>query len=125
MASVTLKAVWFHSPTDLSDVLVLRHVQWSETYKPDAELREYAGGVLRTVSTPTILESLAVTIPHVSRADWHALRARTGIRQMMRDSRDRVWWGIISGLTGDEFRSQDVVATVSFVFLRDTHTEVV
>ena len=44
---------------------------------------------------------------------------------MMRDSRDRVWWGIISGLTGDEFRAQDVVATVSFVFLRDTHTEVV
>lgn len=125
MASVTLKAVWLHSPTDLSDVLVLRQAAWSETYKPDVDLREYAGGVLRTVSTPTILESLAVTIPHVSRSDWLALRARTGIRQMMRDSRGRVWWGVISGLNGEERRTQDVVATVSFVFLRDTHTEVV
>lgn len=125
MATVTLTALWLHDATDLSSTITIAQGTASETYAPSVARRGYAGGRTKIVTTPIVLQDLAVTSPQCTRTEWEALQDRAGTLQLMRNPHGRSWWGVVTGLTGSEFSVRDLVLNVSFTFSRVTHTEIV
>lgn len=105
MASVTLYGLWINDGTDLSD---WRYFEAGETRSSgvavDGEVRTYAGGRRRIVSSVGSPQTWDVTLSWVSQADLAWLTARLGQLVLVRDPVGRALWGTYLGLQVTDYK---------------------
>lgn len=107
MASVTLAGWWINDGADLSDAHYFAEGE-STGYGPAvvAEVRAYAGGRRRVVTTADRPVKWDVTLTWVSQADLAWLTARMGQVVLMRDPTGRAVWGTFLGLQVTDYPGQ-------------------
>ena len=107
MASVTLTGLWINDATDLSDA---RHFPEGETtgFTPSvsAEVRTYANGRRRVISSVGSAQQWGVTLSWVSQADLAWLTARLGRLVLLRDPVGRALWGTYAGLQVTDYKGR-------------------
>jgi len=105
----------FAPVSDLSDVLLIS--QTSETYVEArrSNVRTYAGGRRRVVSSPGETQSLSLSFSFLERADYFRLMDLRGIAVLFRDQRGRKVFGLFASISGQEDPDlSDGVFNVSF-----------
>jgi hypothetical protein len=94
MATVTLTQVWFHNRSDLSDYVTLDATQlWDQTASP-GQVRRFAGGRLRSITTTGNHRQLSITFELVDRDTVDQLRDWTGVTLLYRDPLGRNLFGV-------------------------------
>ncbi len=111
--------------SDLTDTLTIGQYAETESVADTTAVRTYAGGVRRAVSVPGRDQSYAVSYRYMSRANYDALLDLVSVSVLFRDQRARSVYGIIAGVTGNEFAVSDLVEDVSFVVQNITYSEIV
>lgn len=112
MTGVLLTQLWVHDASDLSNNIAVRFLDEGETWPIAAEVRRYAGGRFRAVSTPGVSRSIPMALKRSPRVDLHGLQDLIGTTArlvMIRLPRGRKLWGIIADLSSIERHSFDVV----------------
>ena len=112
--------------SDLTDTLTIGQYAETESVADTTEVRTYGrGGIRRAVSVPGRNQSYAVSYRYMSRANYDALLDLVSVSVLFRDQRARSVYGIIAGVTGNEFAVSDLVEDVSFVVQNITYSEIV
>lgn len=123
MASVEFGRLWLHLAEDHDTSLQLRLRKLDVSPAAAVELRGYAGGRLRAISTPLRRRTANVTLGPVDRADARTLEEDWPGRLLLwRDPRGRVWEGIYRSADVTEWRHRDA-AIVRFTFERASDYE--
>ena len=125
MTILTLTKLHIASVADLSDQVIIQAQGFSTQVTDSTTIRRYSQGRDRAISTPGRTLAFPVTCVHVSRADYLELEERSGTAQLLRDTRGRRVFGLISALTGTEARAYDRMSGVSFTFTSLTVSEAV
>lgn len=104
MASVTFQGLWVNDGSDLSD---FRHFDAGKTTSFGAsvagEVRTYAGGRRRVISSVGSPVQWAFSLTWVSQADLAWLEARMGALVLVRDEIGRAVWGTYLGLSVTDY----------------------
>lgn len=121
MAVVTLTKLWLHEAADLSE-----YRSWYSTDRRDGrdqagEVREYANGRRRLVTTPAKAQKLGVTVRLVTDDDLVWLDDHAGTLLMLRDHRGRVVFGSYFTLDIVDYDDQSGY-DVSFAFESVTYS---
>ena len=116
MAAVTLTDLWIHLASNPSVyVKSFGFMGEDEVDEIGGEVRQYANGVDRIVSTSLKRRELAITLPAVERPDLERLRTFKGKTLFIRDPRSRLEWGTFFALQIPE-RKAALLPHVSFNF---------
>ena len=93
-ASVTLSTVWINLASTLSNYqsFPLMSALEVDTNQP-GEVRTYAGGRLRLVTTAGVARTATLTLPECSRDQINWLQSVVGQTVLVRDDRGRKIWG--------------------------------
>ena len=125
MTTLTLTTVAIAPVSDLTDILLIDPNAESETTTAPVQVRRYAGGRDRIVTTPGQTQTIAVSFPQVSRTQYAALLDLVGTLVLYRDQRGRAVYGVVADVTGTEWDAANVLSDVSFTLTSVTHSEVV
>jgi len=93
-ASVTLTTVWINlasSPSNYQSFPLMSGLE-VDTNQP-GEVRTYAGGRLRLVTTAGVARTATLTLPECSRDQINWLQTYVGQTVLVRDDRGRKIWG--------------------------------
>ena len=92
--SVTLSTVWINLASTLSNYqsFPLMSALEVDTNQP-GEVRTYAGGRLRLVTTAGVARTATLTLPECSRDQINWLQSVVGLTVLVRDDRGRKIWG--------------------------------
>ena len=92
--SVTLSTVWINLASTLSNYqsFPLMSALEVDTNQP-GEVRTYAGGRLRLVTTAGVARTATLTLPECSRDQINWLQSVVGQTVLVRDDRGRKIWG--------------------------------
>ena len=121
MASVQLAEVWLHNADDLSDAVRLRTARLSQTTSVGGQVRQYAGGVRRIVTTKARTRPITVTCEVIARDVFDRVIGWQGRELLLRDPFGRVEFGTLFDATVDEESGLDLV-NVTFEFWTTTRT---
>ena len=125
MTVLTLDKAAIAPLSDLSDVLLLQPSDIGEDESTITQVRRYAGGSRRVVSTPGVTRTLSLAWRHVDRADYEKLKALTGVPVLFRDTRSRAVFGVFASVKGSEWRPGDKLANVTATIEEITFSEIV
>jgi hypothetical protein len=101
--------------SDLSDVLLFCHEVEDYDEGKRSQVRTYAGGRRRVVSSPGGMETVNVAIDWIDRDDYYRLLDLAGAPVLFRGPRGRRVYGVFPSLSGGELSYSDVnVGPVSF-----------
>ena len=126
MTTLTLVELWVAPVGDLTNTLQLRTRTEDETVQTPTEVRRYAGGRDRVITRPGTTRRLAVTCLNVDRDDYLELLSRQGTVQLFREPRGRRIYGVLSAVTGEEWRArEDTLGTVGFTITESSYIEAV
>lgn len=126
MASVTLTQVWVHEGSDLSTSVSFGADSTSESRQVEGQVREYMGGVFRTISRAGTRQSLTIRAPYMTRTDFETLVGWTGTTVMVRDTFGRKLFGTFHGASADEnlnISTSSRIAGVAFTVTENSETE--
>lgn len=121
MASVTLTEIWLHDASDPDSYVRLPLQEIAEQSQSHVEVREFAGGVLRTITRPIRRVSYPVRLVQVPSATVETLRGWEGTTLMLRDVRGRLVFGVFAGLEVSDWRGEGS-HDVQFTFQTVTHS---
>jgi len=93
--------------SDLSDVLMLPQTDESYTESANADIRTYAGGRRRVISTAGDVKQIAVGFERMSRQSYLDLRDMVGVAVLFRDQRQRRMFGMFRDVSGTELAVRD------------------
>lgn len=94
MAIVTLADVWVHQVSDLSSFVQVYAGSISERSGISGEVRRYANGVTRAITTLGTTRTVKVDLPFVSRADIDLMETWVATPVMVRDPLGRKTFGM-------------------------------
>ena len=94
---VAFQATWITDPTTLASVQLWK-TDRPESDDLDVQVRTYAGGRRRIISTPKDTRSTPLTLRRVSAADVETLRIWRGRVLLLRDEQGWRRWGTYAGL---------------------------
>jgi hypothetical protein len=117
MASVAFSGVFYAPAGDLSNTLYLDSMPTvtGGKQKP-GELRRYAGGRVRLVTSSGQSQSASDSFEHISRADREWLESFVGELMLRRDGRGRCFYGAFLDLNVQEEQGWQELCTVSLTF---------
>lgn len=124
MASVTLDRLYVHLASNHDDYIRIWLESEKERTSKDGEVREYAGGRMRSVVRVGRRQTLAVTHEQMARADVDKLRGYLGKLLLVREPRGRKLWAVFHDIDIDEIAPVDLV-NVTLTFHEVTHDEAV
>ncbi len=110
--------------SDLSDVTTIYYEGQTTTDSRGVEVRRYAGGVRRAVSTPGTDVNVTFSLPYITRAEYQSLLDLHQVMVLVRDPRQRRVYGIIQAVDGQEVPATDLVIA-SFTVQQVSYSEVV
>jgi len=122
---VTFTATWITDLATLASVQVFK-TDRTEQDALDVQVRSYAGGRRRIISTPTRVRSSALTFQRMSDADVETLRGWCGRMLLLRDFLGWRRFGTIGGIVPVAiFQGPDAppIYTVSLTWLDSDYTE--
>jgi hypothetical protein len=125
VTGLALTSVFIAPLSDLTAVLDISQRVESATVGAEVEVRRYAGGRQRLVSSPGTTGSFTFTLTFVIRADYLALLDLVGTPVLLRDQRARRVAGVIKSVTGTEWNVRDRMQEVSFTLDQVSWSEVV
>lgn len=113
MASVELFKTWVHDGSDLDNSVQLYSSGRSDNDSQGGEVRTYANGRRRLITTPAVGESIPVTFPWITRTELVWLQARKGQIVLYRDAWGRSLYAAYLSLSISDFtdRSGYAVST--------------
>jgi hypothetical protein len=111
--------------SNLSDVLYLAQSTESEESGAPVEVRRYAGGRQRVVSTPGTSGTLSFSYRFLTRTEYDDLLELVGVPVLVRDQRGRSYPGVISNVSGTEWNVSDKVEDASFTVEQISWSETV
>jgi hypothetical protein len=112
--------------SDLSDVLLLKQSDESVTNTVPGEVRVYAGGRRRLVTSVGQGRTVPFQFSRLSRSQFQALNELVGVPVLIRDQRSTRVAGVFLTLSGREAaRRPDWVLEVTFVLDELTWSEIV
>lgn len=124
MAIVLLNRLWLHDAANLADNVAIRVQQIDEEKSVDGDVRKYAGGRLRSVSSAGTRRTVEVELRLIERADVDTVKGWVGRKLMLRDPRGRKIFGVFHEVEVEEWPARDR-ATVTFTFEELSHSEAV
>lgn len=116
MATVTLSDLWIHQVSDLSAFVQVYMGSLSEESGSDGEVRHYANGVTRAVTTATRTRTVSVELPFLARVDFELLQDWAGQPVMIRDPLGRKVFGVFFSVEASERPIGDVTMVLSAGF---------
>ena len=126
MPILTLTSLWMAPVSALSDTLSLPISSESESTDSPAQVRRYAGGRDRLISTPGGSITMSVTARNVTRTVYQELQSRVGVLQLFREPRGRSYAGVIQSVSADEWQyPESPVGDVSFSYTSVSYSEIV
>lgn len=93
MAALTLDRVWVNR-LDSGEAVSAGSWDRSQNYEKPGEVRNYAGGRQRAISTPGERGTFAFTLRKVPLPAVNTLRAWKGLPVQVRDHRGQRWFGV-------------------------------
>ncbi len=96
-AMLTIAGTWITDPTTGASMVGLK-ANRTETDKRNIQVRSYAGGRRRIISTPQRVRSTPMTLRLVSDADLEVLRGWVGRLLLLRDGQGWRRWGTFDGI---------------------------
>lgn len=102
MASVALDELWVHQVSDFSSFVRVYMGSLSEESGMSGEVRRYANGVTRAVTTLGTTKRVSVELPYVLREDFETLESWVSTPVMVRDPLGRKVFGMFFSLNADE-----------------------
>ena len=123
MTTLTLDTLAIAPVSDLSDVLLLGQDSETVDVSSPVEVRRYAGGRDRAVSTPGQMSQMAIGASYITRAEYRSLLDLVGVLVLVRDQRGRAIYGVIDSVSGSEAVTDYV--TASFALTSATVSEIV
>jgi len=124
---VTFAATWITDLATLASVQVFK-TDRTEQDALDVQVRPYAGGRRRIISTPARVRSSALTFQRVSAADVETLRGWCGRLLLLRDFQGWRRFGTIAGIVPVAiFQGPETppIFTVSLTWLDSDYSEAV
>ena len=125
MTTLDLTKMCLAPASDLTDVLLLGQYAESSGDSTMVDVRRYANGRDRVISTPGSSVSVSVSFRYVSRANFASMQDLVGSMVLFRDQRTRRVWGVFGDLSATELSQQDLLEDVSFTLTSATVSEVV
>jgi len=126
MATLTLDRMWIHQASSPDDYVTIRQSSWPEAYSVPVDVRTFAGGRVRSITSSGSTLTLSVSAPFVDYDTFTDLKASfVGVPVMIRDGRGFRQWGIIDNVNAEPDRANQVLRNLSFTFTRITWSEVV
>ena len=126
IVEVVFDATWITDPTTGVSVQVWK-TERAETDDLDVEVRSYANGRRRIISTPAQKRDTPLTLRGVSDADLTTLRGWRGRLLLLRDAQGWRRWGTYAGLASTSIypAPHEPVYEVSLTFQHsDYHEEI-
>lgn len=117
MATVTLSDLWVHDASDLDTFVKVYMGSLTEVSNRAGEVRAYANGVFRAITSGSPARTYSVELPFLSRADLTTLRGWVGRPVMVRDPLGRKVFGTFFSVEASETPIGDI-ATVLRVSLQ-------
>lgn len=117
MASVTIiNNLYIHRLDDLSVFITTYLGAINEDVGITGEVRHYANGVLRAITTPGQVRRLRIDMPYMARPDLAVLQSWAGLPVMVRDPVGRKVFGVVFtvGVTDQPIGDAATVLGVSF-----------
>lgn len=102
MASVTLDELWIHQVADLTQFVRVYMGSLNEESGVTGEVRRYANGVTRAITTLGTTRRVRVELPYVARADYETLESWVAQPVMVRDPLGRKVFGMFFAVSADE-----------------------
>lgn len=126
MTTLDLTTLCIAPVSDLSDIIELDISSESDAVESPAQVRRYAGGRDRVVTSPGETRTITVTARNVDRDTYLDLLDRVGVLQLFREPRGRRTYGIVRQVNGDEWIfPAEPVGDVSFSYTSVTVSEIV
>jgi hypothetical protein len=122
MTSVTLNKLWINRVDSGEAVSGASGRDKDQSFSMALDVRTYASGRRRAVSTVGEVGSLPFTLVAVNLATKEKLRGWVGLLVQVRDNRGQRWFGVFAGIEVREYMRPDLYA-VSFTLLTTTYTE--
>lgn len=122
MTTLTLDALFVAPVSDLSDTLSLGHDQETADVSSAVNVRRYAGGRDRVITSPGQSTQVAFTASYITRAEYRSMLDLVGTLVLVRSPRRRVY-GVIDSVSGSEAVTDFI--TVSFTLTSATVSEIV
>lgn len=116
MASVTLNDLWIHQVADFSSYVQVYMGALSEESGSEGEVRRYANGVTRAITTATRSRTVSVELPFLLRTDLQTLQDWAGQPVMIRDPLGRKVFGVFFSVEVSERPIGDVTTVLSAGF---------
>jgi len=123
---VTFRATWITDVATSTSVQVWK-TDRAESDKHDIQVRPYAGGRMRAISTPRRDRSTPLTFRRVSEVDMETLREWAGRLLLLRDAQGWRRWGTHAGIAATcvSFAPEPPLYDVALTFTDLTYTEAV
>lgn len=122
MASVTLDDLYLHDADDLATFIVVELASLSESASRDGQVRQYAGGRLRTVTGPGRPAQYSASFGAVDRSAADQLRTWLGSRLLLRDPVGRVEFVTLFNVAVEEIAGTDGLTNLTATFQRVSGT---
>ena len=116
MASVTLDELWIHEVSDLSSFVNCYMGSLTEQSGMTGEVRRYANGVTRAITTLGTHRQVKVELPFLARTDLDLLESWAGTPVMIRDPLGRKVFGTYFTIEVEERPIGDVTTVLRASF---------
>jgi hypothetical protein len=124
MASISFSGVFVAPADDLSDTIYLdTATALSGDKSRMGEIRRYAGGRTRYITTPGDVESLEVSQRYTTQAAKNTLRALVGQVVLVRSGRGDKVYGALQAVRHTEITGSQELVDISFSVTSVTHSE--
>ena len=124
MASISFEGVFIAPANDLSDTIYLENALSVDGKKARlGEIRRYAGGRTRYVTTPGDVYSVSVSARYASQTVKEDLEALVGSLVLYRDGRGRKVYGALQEVSASEITGYQLLCDLSFSVVSVTHSE--